>query len=222
MNADLIYGSPWEESDDWRISLEGVIEAAPDHISAYALTIEAGTPLATLITTGRAPDVDPDVQADRYEVAGELLGAAGYERYEISNWAVPGRASAHNVLYWSAGDYLGFGAGAHGHLDETRYWSVRLPRDYIDAAVQERSPEAGRETLGPAERAAEALMLGVRLASGIEIDGFSRRWGSEALVRSLPEIERLEADGLLERTAGWLRATPRGTFLASEIGSRLL
>ncbi len=222
VNADLIYGSPWEEPADWRTSLEGVIEAAPDHISAYALTIEAGTPLATLITTGRAPDVDPDLQADRYEVAGEMLGAAGFDRYEISNWAVRGRASAHNVLYWSAGDYFGFGAGAHGHLDGTRYWSVRLPRDYIEAAVRERSPEAGRETLRPAERAAEALMLGVRLASGIEIDGFTRRWGSETFARSLPEIERLERDGLLERAGGWLRATPRGTFLASEIGSRLL
>lgn len=222
VNADLIYGSPWEEPGDWRTSLEGLIEAGPDHISAYALTVEAGTPLATLVTTGRAPDVDPDVQADRYEIAGELLAGAGFERYEISNWARPGRASAHNVLYWSAGNYLGFGAGAHGHLDGTRYWSMRLPRDYIDAAARGSTPEAGREELEPAARAAEALMLGLRLAGGIELNAFGRRWGSAALARSWPEIERLEADGLLERSDGWLRATSRGTFLASEIGSRLL
>jgi putative oxygen-independent coproporphyrinogen III oxidase len=140
INADLIYGSPWEREEDWVRSLEGVIEEAPDHISAYALTIEAATPLATLVATGRMADVDPDVQAERYELTHRLLSGAGYVRYEISNWARPGAASRHNVLYWSAGDYLGFGAGAHAHAGGRRWWSLRLPRDYIGRSRAPRPP----------------------------------------------------------------------------------
>ena len=133
VNADLIYGSPWESETDWVRTLEGVLAVEPQHLSAYALTVEEGTPLATLVTTGRVPDVDPDIQAARHGVASTMLATAGYERYEISNWAQPGYACRHNVLYWCAGDYIGFGAGAHAHIGGSRHWSVRLPRDFIDA-----------------------------------------------------------------------------------------
>ena len=222
VNADLIYGSVWERAEDWTASLEGIIEVEPDHVSAYALTIEEGTPLATLVRTGRVADVDPDLQADRHGVAEELLSRAGYRRYEISNWAKPGRASRHNVLYWSAGDYLGFGAGAHAHIAGDRWWSVKLPRDFIDAATEGRSTVAGRESLSAPERAGEAVMLGVRLASGIDEAGFSRRFGARPLDERADVIRAMVTEGLLERVDGSLRLTERGTFLASEVGSRLL
>jgi putative oxygen-independent coproporphyrinogen III oxidase len=222
VNADLIYGSPWEGTEDWALSLTGVLEREPDHVSAYALTVEEGTPLATLVATGRVPDVDPDVQADRHEVADRLLGAAGFERYEISNWARPGRASRHNVLYWSAGEYLGFGAGAHGHVDGRRYWATRLPRDYIRAVDEGRSVEVGSESLPREERAGEALTLGLRLRSGIETAAFGARFGPEALGSREDVLVQLESQGLVERTEGRLRLAPRATLIGNEVLSRLL
>ncbi|MDQ4145545.1 MAG: radical SAM family heme chaperone HemW [Actinomycetota bacterium] len=222
LNADLIYGSPWERPADWRASLDGVIDAGPDHVSAYALTVEEGTPLARLVATGKVVDVDPDLQADRYEWAQERLAAAGYQRYEISNWARPGRASRHNVLYWSAGDYLGFGAGAHGHLSGRRWWSLRLPREYIGAVRRGESTLEGSERLDADERAAEALVLGLRLASGIDVSEFASRFGPRALDSRAPQIASLERDGLVAASAGRLRLTDRGTALANDVAARLL
>jgi putative oxygen-independent coproporphyrinogen III oxidase len=222
VNADLIYGSVWESPSDWTSSLEGVLECGPDHISAYALTVEQATPLATMVATGRVPDVDPDVQAERCEVAAEILAAAGYERYEISNWARPGRASRHNVLYWCAGDYLGFGAGAHGHLSGRRSWSVRLPRDFIEAVAAGSTTEDGFEQLDAETRAREALILGLRLTSGVPLEGFAARWGGSQLARLDVPIAELEGQGLLETKDGRVRLTRRGTALANEVAVRLL
>ena len=221
LNADLIFGSPWERPGDWVASLAALVDLGPEHISAYALTVEPGTPLATLVRTGRVPDVDPDVQADRYATAGEVLGAAGYERYEVSNWARPGHASRHNVLYWSAGDYLGFGAGAHGHVAGRRSWAVRLPRHYVDA-VGSGEVEEGHEVLTPGERAGEALALGLRLASGIEVAGFTTRFGEAALADRAADLDRLEAANLLNRSNGHIRISEWATLLGNEVTAPLL
>ena len=221
VNADLIFGSPWEGPDDWRRSLDGIVASGTTHVSAYALTVEEGTPLATLITTGREPDVDPDVQAERHAIASDVLGAVGFARYEVSNWAQPGRASRHNVLYWSAGDYAGFGAGAHGHASGRRFWRTRLPRDYIEAVGRGLSTEAGSETLTPEQRAREAMTLGLRLVSGVEEDAF---YGRFPAARS--EIGAIAgalcAEGWLVREDGWLRVSSAGTFVANDILCRFL
>jgi oxygen-independent coproporphyrinogen-3 oxidase len=222
VNADLIYGSPWEGPGDWEVTLEGVVAAEPAHISAYALTVEEGTPLATLVRTGRVPDVDPDVQADRHGVAESVLRSAGYARYEVSNWAKPGHASQHNLLYWCAGDYLGFGAGAHAHVDGHRWWNRRLPRDFITALDNGESIVAGEERLDAGARAGEALMLGLRLSAGVDVAGFTRRFGSEALAERAGDVDDLVSLGLLESDAGRLRLTRRGTLVANEALSRLL
>jgi oxygen-independent coproporphyrinogen III oxidase len=220
LNADLIYGSPWEQPGDLRASLEKILETDCTHISAYALTVEEGTPLHTMVATGRAPDVDPDVQADRAEIVDEVLSRAGYERYEVSNWARPDRASAHNVLYWCGGNYLGFGAGAHGHLDGRRYWAVRRIEDFIAASEAGRSPEDGFEVLNPAARAREAAVLGLRLLSGIAVETFSSRFGNDADLAA--RFEELQSLGLLARTEGWIRSTGRGLQMSSEIARRIL
>jgi putative oxygen-independent coproporphyrinogen III oxidase len=222
VNADLIYGSPWERAGDWQVTLEGVVAAEPAHISAYALTVEEGTPLATLVRTGRVPDVDPDVQADRHGVAESVLGCAGYSRYEVSNWARVGHASRHNLLYWSAGDYLGFGAGAHAHVDGHRWWNRRLPRDFIAAIDSGESVVAGEERLDVGGRAGEALMLGLRLSGGVDVGGFTRRFGKGALTERARDVDELVSLGLLETDARRLRLTPRGTLVANEALSRLL
>ena len=221
VNADLIYGSPWETERDWVASLQGIVERAPEHVSAYGLTVEEGTPLHTLVATGRAPDVDPDVQAARHGIASDVLSAAGYQRYEVSNWSRPGHASRHNVLYWSAGDYIGFGAGAHSHVAGRRWWTVRLPRDYMDRVAAGSATEAGNETLGFDERAGEALMLGLRLVSGIDTHAFDGHFPG-ALERREPELATVEGQGLIERGPGSLRLTARGTMLANEVLARLL
>ena len=222
VNADLIFGSPWESAADWEASLDAVVAAAPDHISAYALTVEEGTPLHTLVATGRVRDVDPDVQADRFEVAAQRLAHGGYDRYEISNWSIADRASRHNVLYWSGGNYLGFGAGAHSHVAGHRWWTVRLPRDYIAKASASSSTVDGEERLAPSAVAAEALMLGLRLASGVDLVGFARRFGPEVLERRRGLLRDLTAQGLLEVDEGWVRLTDRGTLVANDALCRLL
>jgi coproporphyrinogen III oxidase-like Fe-S oxidoreductase len=203
-------------------TLEGVIAADPEHLSAYALTIEEGTPLHTLVATGRVPDVDPDVQAERHGLAEERLAAAGYRRYEVSNWAKSGRASTHNTLYWSAGEYAAFGAGAHGHLGGRRWWNVRLPQRFIDAVDASVSTEAGFEIVEGDARAGEALMLGLRLTSGIPVDGFRRRFGMAPLVHRGARISALKSDGLLETDDYSLRIVPTATLLANEVAARLL
>ncbi|MBA3350583.1 MAG: radical SAM family heme chaperone HemW [Actinobacteria bacterium] len=222
VNADFIYGSPWESTSDWMTSLDGVVAAGPQHISAYALTVEAGTPLHTLVASGRAPDVDPDAQAERHELASEVLSAAGYERYEISNWARPGHASEHNVLYWSAGDYLGLGAGAHGHRNGRRYWNQRLPREFVARVSSKRSTESGSELLDAGTRAGEAMMLGLRLASGVELDEFTNRHGRGWLDEHAGVICELEAAGFLESSKGWLRLSAGATLVANDVLCRLI
>jgi oxygen-independent coproporphyrinogen-3 oxidase len=222
LNADLIYGSPWESERDWETSLAGVIDAGPDHVSAYSLIVEEGTPLHTLVATGRVPDVDPDVQADRHATAEAALGGAGYHRYEVSNWSKPGRASRHNVLYWSTGDYIGFGAGAHSHVAGRRWWAKKLPRDYIAACSEGASTAAGDEILVGDQRAGEALMLGLRLSSGIDTERFEERFGGNSLASREAVMGSLEAAGLVERVNGKLRLTSGGTMLANEALCRLL
>jgi oxygen-independent coproporphyrinogen-3 oxidase len=167
-------------------------------------------------------DVDPDVQAERHATAETALSAAGFERYEVSNWARPGRASRHNVLYWCAGDYLGFGAGAHAHQDGNRWWTTRLPRDFIEAVTEGRSTLDDSERLDADARAGEALMLGLRLRSGIDLEGFATRFGEATLRVRHETFRQLETQGLLERPGGRLRLTERGTLLANDALCRLL
>jgi oxygen-independent coproporphyrinogen-3 oxidase len=174
------------------------------------------------VATGRTPDVDPDVQAARHAIADALLSAAGYERYEVSNWARPGRASRHNVLYWSGGDYLGFGAGAHAHQSGRRYWSTRLPRDFVAEVSSGHTVEAGHETLAPEERAIEALTLGLRLRSGVDVEAFGKRFGTGPIATRAQVIADLVGLQLLQRDGPWLRLTDEATMIANEVFTRLL
>ncbi len=162
-NLDLIYGGVGETLDDWRATLDDVLALDPPHVSAYALTVEAGTPLAA--DTARHPDDDD--QADKYLVAVERLGASGLEQYEISNWARPGHECRHNLLYWTMGEYQGIGCAAHSHRDGRRFWNLRTPDRYIDAVTSGATVEAADERLDPDERALEALQLSLRTRDGV-------------------------------------------------------
>jgi putative oxygen-independent coproporphyrinogen III oxidase len=219
LNGDLIFGTPGETDGDWLRSLEGVLDAGVDHVSAYALTVEPSTPLATAVARGSMPAPDEDVQAERYEVAERVLGEAGLVRYEISNWARPGRWCRHNAVYWTGGDYFGFGAGAHGHRRGRRSWNVRLPRTYIECSPH---VEDGFEQLDDAARREEAAILGLRLAGGLRRAAFAGRWGADPLDLWPNELDALRASGLLRITPDAIRPVGRGFLLNGHIARTLL
>ncbi|MGH2688414.1 MAG: radical SAM family heme chaperone HemW, partial [Actinomycetota bacterium] len=219
LNGDLIFGTPGETDDDWLRSLEGVLGAGVDHVSAYALTVEPSTPLASAVARGLVAPPDEDVQADRYETAERVLAQAGLVRYEISNWAAPRSWCRHNLVYWTGGDYFGFGAGAHGHHGGRRAWNVRLPRTYIERIP---SVEEGSELLCGPRRREEAAILGLRLAGGLDRAAFARRWGADPVALWGSELEGLRAAGLVEVTGGAVRPAARGFLLNGEIARRLL
>jgi oxygen-independent coproporphyrinogen-3 oxidase len=162
-NVDLIYGGAGETVADWRRTLDGALALDPPHVSAYALTVEPGTPLADDPT--RHPDDDD--QADKYLAAADTLERAGLAWYEISNWARPGHECRHNRLYWSMGEYQAFGCAGHSHRDGRRFWNVRTPERYIEAITAGRSPVAAGERLGTEERRLESLQLAVRTREGV-------------------------------------------------------
>jgi oxygen-independent coproporphyrinogen-3 oxidase len=203
-NLDLIFGGAGERDEDWRRTLDDVLglAAPPPHVSAYALTVEPGTPLA------RARDRHPneDVLARRYEVTDEVLGDAGYRWEEISNWARPGHQCRHNHLYWDQGDYVGIGSAAHSHRAGTRWWNVLTPERYLAAITGGRSPEAGREVLTEEQRGFEALALALRTPRGVPWETLAHDDG----VR-----------GLVERRGDRAVLTVRGRLLANEVTTRL-
>jgi oxygen-independent coproporphyrinogen-3 oxidase len=200
-NLDIIYGGAGESLDDWRATLERVLALRPPHVSAYALTIEAGTPLAD--DPSRHPD-DDDL-ADKYELADDLLTAAGLVNYEVSNWAVPGHECRHNILYWQQGDYRGFGSAAHSHHDGHRWWNVRTPERYVAAVRDGESTEAAGENLDDDTRRIEGLQLALRMKDGVP---------SSAL-----DLDGL--DGLVVTDGERVRLTRNGRLLANEVSLRL-
>ncbi len=165
-NLDLIYGAAGESIADWQQTVEAVVALEPPHVSAYALTIEAGTPLATQLD--RHPDDDD--QADKYEIVDTLLGASGLDNYEISNWARPGHECRHNILYWRQQNYRGFGCAAHSHHDGRRWWNVRTPDRYIELVRAGEPTEAAGETLDDDTRTFERLELLLRMRDGVPLE----------------------------------------------------
>lgn len=200
-NLDLIYGGAGETLEQWRATLEGAIALQPFHISAYALTVEAGTPLA--LEPERHPD-DDDL-ADKYELADELLTAAGLANYEVSNWARPGHECRHNILYWQQGNYRGFGSAAHSHENGRRWWNIRTPERYIAAVEAGETTEAAGETLDDDTRHVEGLQLAIRMRDGVP---------SAA-------IDTDGLDGLVEIEGDRVRLTRAGRLLANEVSLRL-
>lgn len=168
-NLDLIYGAAGETVSDWEHTVRAIAALEPPHVSAYALTVEAGTPLAE--QPERHPD-DDDL-ADKYELVDDLLSSlAGLENYEVSNWARPGHECEHNRLYWLQGDYLGFGSAAHSHRAGRRWWNLRTPERYIAAVEAGATTEASGESLDAATRRIEGLQLAVRMRDGVDVSAF--------------------------------------------------
>jgi putative oxygen-independent coproporphyrinogen III oxidase len=213
VSLDLIYGTPGESDDDWRRSLTAAIGAGPDHVSAYALIVEEGTRLAAKVRRGEIAAPDDDAMADRYQIADEMLGAAGFTWYELSNWAKTEQSrSRHNLLYWTGADWWGFGPGAHSHVGGVRWWNVKHPAAYAQRLSAGRSPAAARERLTAAERRMEEIMLRARLAEGLPLSVLAGAASAHP--------ERMVDDGLIDpsaHAAGRLVLTLRGRLLADAV-----
>jgi len=166
LSLDLIYGTPGETAGSWEESLGRALALGPDHISCYALTVEGGTPLSRAVRAGAAAP-DPDVQADRYLVADQLLAEAGYLRYEVSNWARPGRECRYNLTVWAQGEYEAYGNGAHGHRRGRRFRNIRRLEAYLKAVESGRSPRAGEDAVAGWEAELDRLFVGLRRAVGV-------------------------------------------------------
>jgi oxygen-independent coproporphyrinogen-3 oxidase len=217
-SVDLIYGTPGESLANWRESVEAALALDTDHVSAYALIIEDGTALERRIRRGELEPIDDDIHADMYELADDLFTAAGYDWYEVSNWAKdPASRSLHNLSYWQGTDWWGFGPGAHSHLNGVRWWNVKHPAAYAERMAAGESPALEREILDDEQRVYESVLLGMRVRDGISLDSLGPL-GRDA-------VAGLIADGLVDgQSAIWGRVvlTRRGRLLADFVVRTLL
>ncbi len=213
VSVDLIYGAPGESLEDWEASLDAAIAMEPDHISAYSLIIEEGTKMGQDLRRGLIPEPDPDLDADKYILAATRLAEAGFNWYEISNFATRGETrSTHNLAYWRDWDWWGYGPGAHSHVGNKRWWNVKHPRAYAGRLQQGKSPGVAGESLTEEDALVEKVMLGIRTSEGLALDG-------------LANTKELVEEGLLDALAlesGRAILTLRGRLLADLVTRRLL
>jgi oxygen-independent coproporphyrinogen-3 oxidase len=217
VSLDLIFAIPGQTPQSWRASLERAIALGADHVSAYGLTVEEGTPFARWQADDPAAFLDDAREAELYAIAIERLEAAGYEQYEISNFARPGHRCQHNENYWANGEYLGLGVGAASYRDGARSVHTRDLRAYVDAALAGEPIPSEIERLEGKVKVGEAIMLALRTAQGVRVAEFKERYGIDVLDSYPREIERLTVAGLIERAGDSMRLTVRGRFVANDV-----
>jgi oxygen-independent coproporphyrinogen-3 oxidase len=223
LNIDLIYGLPCQTVDDWKDNLSRAVEVDPEHISLYALTLEPEEPLFKEIEAGRLPEICADTAASQYELAEELLQKHGYVHYEISNWAKPGRACRHNLVYWQGGDYLGAGVAAHSYINNRRSSNTGDLDKYIASLSKNTLPAQDiDEIINPGLEIAESIILGLRLCNGINLNDFKKRYGIDIIKIYKRQIDELLSFGLIEYDDVNLKLTPRGRLLGNEVFWRFL
>lgn len=219
VSMDLILGWPGETAARWEGNLEGVAALGPDHVSLYVLEVEGRTLLAHRARGGRLELPEDDRVADLYGRTVEALSALGLQRYEISNFARPGRESRHNAKYWADLPFLGFGMSAHSYREGRRWWNLDTYGAYC-RAVEERGPSAavaGQRVLTAGERAQEALFTGLRRREGVDLELFRTVYGVDVLAAYGRDLEASFAAGLVERCGPGLRLTERGVLLSNEV-----
>ena len=216
ISVDLIYGSPNETQAELELTLSEVIAADIDHVSAYSLIVEPGTKLAAQVARGEVNAPSDDVAASRYELIDQQLSSAGFEWYEVSNWAKPGGECKHNLNYWHNQDWIGIGPGAHAHINGLRTWMIKHPAAWAAQVDQNKEPVDGSEVLSATEIANENIMLGLRLRDGIELATLSPA--------GIEQANEAVTQGLLYSdlfTLGRVVLTPKGRLLADGLVSRL-
>lgn len=230
VSLDLIYGLPGQSLSAWEHSLDAALGLTPDHLSLYCLTIEQGTPMHRWLQQGQIDAPDPDLAADQYEAACTLLEADGWEHYEISNWARPGCACRHNLTYWRNGDYLGLGAGAHGHAAGYRYSVVKQPRTYL-RHLREGRPDhfplsaavADAHQLDEREAMADTIITQLRLLQeGVDQGAFRRRFNRDVRDVYGETVDQLLEWELLREVDDRLLLARRGWFLSNQVFYRFM
>ena len=222
LSLDFIYGLPGRRLKDWEAMLDNIVKLDADHLSLYGLTLEPDTPLGAAVTRGECPAPDPDTAASEYESASAKLTAAGYRQYEVSNWARPGFESRHNSVYWQRGEYLGLGVAAHSFIGSQRIANTSSLDDYISALVSGVLPQREIETIGEAAALSESIILGLRLAEGVNLDDIGQAFSINLQSRYAAEMVELSALGLVDMSGDRLRLTPKGRLLGNEVFIRFL
>jgi oxygen-independent coproporphyrinogen-3 oxidase len=229
-SLDLIYGVPGQTLASWEESLRAALTLEPPHISLYCLTIEPGTPMNRWLGNGRIQPPDPDLAADQYELAGQILAEQGLSQYEISNWAQPGLECRHNLVYWRNQEYLGLGAGAHGSANSIRYEIVKQPRVYIRRLEAEAigpfplsAAVAAHHAVDRAEAMSDTIITQLRLLQeGLDLAAFQARFGQSLDDAFDGTMSQLVAWGLLVVGNGRLRLTEKGRFLSNQVFYRFM
>jgi len=222
INIDFMFGLPGQTLQHWRETLDSALALRPEHLSLYSLIIEEGTPFHSWVDEGRITPGDEDLCADMYEYADERLRNAGYENYEISNWALPGHHSRHNLTYWQNLPYIGMGAGAYSTFGGRRFSNIREPLEYIKAVNAKHLPEADSELIERELEMSETAFLALRTAMGLHLPTFAQRFSQPFAQFVGDRLQPVEEAGLLEHEDDWLRLSKRGRLLGNEVFLRLL
>ncbi len=217
LSLDLIFGIPGQTVESWDASLAAALALEPAHVSTYGLTIEDGTPFAEWFARTPGAFATNDLEAELYAHGIDTLVRAGFEHYEISNFARPGRRCAHNANYWANGEYVGLGVGAASYLAGVRSTHVRELDAYVDAALAGGPIPGESERLEGAARLGEAAMLGLRTAEGVDIAAFAERYGVDFHDFYRPVLTEMRAMGTIDATSSHVRLTRRGRFVANDV-----
>lgn len=222
ISLDLLFGLPGQTLEQWIETLDRAVALVPTHLSCYSLIVEEDTPFAAWRGAGILDLPHDDLQADMYAAAREHLQAQGYEQYEISNFALPGWESRHNLLYWQNKPFLGLGSGATGYLEGVRYTNVAHVPYYIESLKRGILPVEIKERMGREQEMDETMMVGLRLLQGVSEADFQKRYQVSFWDVYAREIQGLLLRGLLEYAAGYLRVTERGLFLENLVSAAFL
>jgi len=222
ISCDLIYAIPTQTFKDFQHDLETLLTWGPDHISLYALSVEPNTPLARQIYAHAIPAPDDDVAAEMYEWAREFLFKNGFFQYELSNFSKPGFECQHNILYWQNKEYLGLGASAHTYEQGIRSWNVKDPDIYMERIVQERSAQAGSESLQGRVRIAEHLIMGLRMTQGVKKHEIQEAFGKDWDCSFISSFNKMIQAGLLIDDKDTLKLSPQGMLLANIVFREIL
>jgi len=225
ISVDLILGAPEQTRESLKRTLGRLLagERPPEHVSAYCLQLETGTPLERRVSSGQVTVADGDEAAELYETAAQMLAGAGYHRYEVSNFALPGRECGHNLGYWHGGMYVGLGPAAHSHMPTSggqapawvRSWNISDIRDYVHRVMAGERPEYGREVLDAEAEARDRVMLGLRTSNGVDLGLVDAEYGVNLTTALMPAMRARQAQGLVEIEGTRIRIPPPAVLLAN-------